>query len=95
MTAKRDWTSRRGFTGSAAGRGAANGPMAEAVSHSLQYLAPRDLNALVAYLRTVKAKSGSPSSPADAFGESCPSQVLRARFICRWPGIMSRTPMLS
>ncbi|HUB44969.1 MAG TPA: cytochrome c [Acetobacteraceae bacterium] len=33
-------------------RGAAAGPMAEAVEHSLQYLTPADLSALVAYLRT-------------------------------------------
>ena len=36
----------------AEGRGSAAGPMAEAVEHSLQYLTPEDVSALVAYLRT-------------------------------------------
>ena len=39
-------------------RGAAAGPMAEAVEHSLQYLTPQDIGALVAYLRTVPAQTG-------------------------------------
>lgn len=39
-------------------RGAAAGPMAEAVEHSLQYLTSEDVGALVAYLRTVAPQSG-------------------------------------
>lgn len=50
-------------TGRAEGHGAANGPMAEAVSHSLQYLTPQDRDALVAYLKTVKPQRGTPSDP--------------------------------
>jgi mono/diheme cytochrome c family protein len=46
-------------TGHAHDRGAAAGPMGEAVSHSLQYLSPHDITALVAYLRTVKPQPGA------------------------------------
>lgn len=40
-------------TGFAAGRGAAGGPMGEAVDHGLRYLTREDIAALVTYLRTV------------------------------------------
>jgi mono/diheme cytochrome c family protein len=40
-------------TGHADGRGTASGPMGEAVDESLQYLKPSDLQAMVAYLRSV------------------------------------------
>src|SRR6202043_3283837 len=40
------------------GRGSASGPMAEAVEHSLQYLTPEDVSALVAYLRTTPPQTG-------------------------------------
>ncbi len=39
-------------------RGSAAGPMAEAVENSLQYLTSEDISALVAYLRTVAARTG-------------------------------------
>jgi mono/diheme cytochrome c family protein len=52
-------------TGRADGRGSASGPMAEAVSHSLQYLTPQDLAAMVAYLRTVKSQAGDPATPVN------------------------------
>jgi mono/diheme cytochrome c family protein len=42
-------------TGHAAGHGTASGPMGEAVDHSLSQLAPEDIRALVAYLRSVPA----------------------------------------
>ena len=45
-------------TGLAAGHAAASGPMGEAVSHSLQFLRPEDITALVAYLRSVPAREG-------------------------------------
>jgi mono/diheme cytochrome c family protein len=51
--------------GRADGHGAANGPMAEAVSHSLQHLSHDDLDALVAYLKTVPPKSGEPAQPSN------------------------------
>ena len=42
----------------AEGHGSAAGPMAEAVENSLQYLTPKDISALVAYLRTTGARTG-------------------------------------
>ena len=44
--------------GHAKGRGAASGPMGEVVQNSLQYLAPEDVAALVAYLRDVEPQQG-------------------------------------
>ena len=49
--------------GHAAGRGAAGGPMAEVVDASLSNLAPADLRAVVAYLRSVPAIR-TPEMPA-------------------------------
>jgi mono/diheme cytochrome c family protein len=42
-------------TGHATGHGTASGPMGEAVDNSFSYLAPEDIRAVVAYLRTVPA----------------------------------------
>jgi len=50
-------------TGHATGRGAAAGPMGEAVDLSLSHLTPSDIAALVAYLRSVPAVS-TPDQPA-------------------------------
>jgi mono/diheme cytochrome c family protein len=50
-------------TGHATGYGTASGPMGEAVDKSLMHLAPRDIQALVAYLRTVPAIA-DPALPA-------------------------------
>jgi mono/diheme cytochrome c family protein len=44
--------------GHATGHGSAGGPMAEAVENSLQYLHPKDTEALIAYLRSVPARKG-------------------------------------
>jgi mono/diheme cytochrome c family protein len=41
--------------GHANGHGTASGPMGEAVDHSLSYMAPEDIRAVVAYLRSVPA----------------------------------------
>lgn len=49
-------------TGHARDHGTASGTMGEAVDHSLSYLAPSDIQSLVAYLRTVPAVS-SPGEP--------------------------------
>jgi mono/diheme cytochrome c family protein len=49
--------------GHATGHGSASGPMGEAVEHSFSYLAPEDVRAMVAYLRTVPAIA-SPDLPA-------------------------------
>jgi mono/diheme cytochrome c family protein len=45
-------------SGHAPDHASASGPMGEAVAHSLQFLAPEDAAALVAYLRTVPAREG-------------------------------------
>ncbi|WP_236034111.1 c-type cytochrome [Belnapia mucosa] len=44
--------------GHAEGRGSASGSMAEAVEHSLRYLTPEDIQAMVAYLRTIPPQRG-------------------------------------
>jgi mono/diheme cytochrome c family protein len=49
--------------GHAAGHGTASGPMGEAVDRSFSRLAPEDIRALVAYLRSVPA-SAAPDLPA-------------------------------
>jgi mono/diheme cytochrome c family protein len=49
--------------GHADGHGTASGPMGEAVDHSFSQLAPEDIRAVVAYLRTVPAMV-SPDLPA-------------------------------
>lgn len=46
-------------TGHAASHGTASGNMGEAVDRSLSYLAPADIDAIVAYVRTVPAVSSS------------------------------------
>jgi len=53
-------------TGHAKGRGTASGPMGEAVDHSLSKLAPEDIKAIVAYLRSVPpiASPDLPATPA-------------------------------
>jgi mono/diheme cytochrome c family protein len=49
--------------GHATGHGTASGPMGEAVDNSFRYLVPDDINAVVAYLRSVPAIA-SPDQPA-------------------------------
>jgi mono/diheme cytochrome c family protein len=53
--------------GHAAGHGTASGPMGEAVDESFSQLAPEDIRALAAYLRTVPAVA-SPDLPATLAG---------------------------
>ena len=48
--------------GYALGRGAAGGPMKEAVDHSLSRLTPADLSAIAVYLHTVKASGRGPQN---------------------------------
>jgi mono/diheme cytochrome c family protein len=52
-------------TGHADGRASAAGPMGEAVAHSLQYLDAADVDALVAYLRSVPARVGGEAIVVD------------------------------
>jgi mono/diheme cytochrome c family protein len=49
-------------TGHAEGRGSATGPMAEAVTDSLQYLSADDVSALVRYLRKIPAQKDGRAS---------------------------------
>src|SRR5258705_12485303 len=58
--------------GHADGHGTASGPMAEAVDHSLSLLAPEDIRAVVAYLRSVPA-TASPDLPATLAPPAPPS----------------------
>jgi mono/diheme cytochrome c family protein len=51
-------------TGHAAGHGSAAGPMGEAVDESFSQLAPEDVHAIVAYLRSVPARMSSDVPPA-------------------------------
>jgi mono/diheme cytochrome c family protein len=55
-------------TGHAKGRGTASGPMGEAVDHSLSKLAPEDIKAIVAFLRSVPAVASTdlPATTAPA-----------------------------
>ncbi len=59
-------------TGFATGHASAGGPMGEAVAHSLQYLDPSDIAALVNYLRSVPAQR----SPQPVDVESAPPPRL-------------------
>jgi mono/diheme cytochrome c family protein len=54
--------------GHAAGHGTASGPMGEAVDHSFSQMAPEDVRAMVAYLRSVPpvASTDLPAAPAPA-----------------------------
>jgi mono/diheme cytochrome c family protein len=62
------------WTGRADGHGPASGPMAEAVENSLHYLTPADIQAMVAYLRTIPAQpdgalpAPTPQRTQDALG---------------------------
>ena len=58
--------------GHAPGHGAASGPMGEAVDNSLSQLAPQDIRAIVAYLRSVPAIA-SPDLPATPAPSAPPS----------------------
>jgi mono/diheme cytochrome c family protein len=58
-------------TGHAPGRASASGPMGEAVYHSLQYLKSEDVDALVAFLRDVPARTGK--HPIDINPEPAPA----------------------
>ncbi|KAF1049385.1 cytochrome c [Xylophilus sp.] len=49
-------------TGRAEGKGQAAGAMAEAVTNSLQYLRDEDIDAIIAYLRTVPGQEGGRAS---------------------------------
>ncbi|MGI4860998.1 MAG: c-type cytochrome [Janthinobacterium lividum] len=62
--------------GDAPGRASAAGPMGEAVEHSLQYLSPADLQAIVAYLKTVPAQQGPDTVPRSRQGQPAHDYAL-------------------
>jgi mono/diheme cytochrome c family protein len=91
--------------GHAMGRGAASGPMGEAVDHSLYHMEPTDIRALVTYLRSIPAVASSelatiappaPASPnegggtADALGRKVFAQACVS---CHsWTGVSALSP---
>src|SRR5262249_1913585 len=103
------WSDEESFTylaeGHAMGRGTASGPMGEAVDHSLSRIAPTDIRALVAYLRSIPAVASSepatiaPSAPAspkegaaisDALGRKVFAQACAS---CHnWTGVSALSP---
>lgn len=74
--------------GHAPGRSSASGPMAEVIEHSLQYMTPGDINALVTYLRSVSPTSGN----ASATIELDPATVRQSNAVL--PGVQSTAPAL-
>lgn len=51
-------------TGQAQGKGAASGPMAEAVEHGLRHMTPDDIAAMVTYLRSIPPIASGPVAQA-------------------------------
>jgi mono/diheme cytochrome c family protein len=73
-------------TGHASGRGTASGPMGEAVDHSLSRLAPEDIRAIVAFLRSVPAVASTdlpatPAPPAPASHKEGPTADARGKVV--------------
>ncbi|WP_106476434.1 c-type cytochrome [Phytohalomonas tamaricis] len=62
--------------GHAEGYGVAGGPMAEVVNHSLRFLTPEDINAMVVYLKSVEPQSeGIKRPPLKQLEASVPQQT--------------------
>ncbi len=92
--------------GHADGHGTASGPMGEAVDHSLSQLAPQDIHAMVAYLRSVPAITSTdlpaslappaPASHKDGGGAPDPRGKLVFEGACvschGWTGESSISP---
>ena len=93
-------------TGHALGRGTASGPMGEAVDQSLSAMAPADIHAVVAYLRSVPAVVSSdlpapiaPPAPASPKDGGATSNVVGKRVFegacvsCHdWTGVSAVSP---
>lgn len=60
----------------------AAGPMAEAVEHSLQYLADRDLNAMAVYLKSLPASDKPRPQPIAADSQAMQRAALRYEVNC-------------
>ena len=93
-------------TGHAKGHGTASGPMGEAVDHSLSRLAPEDIRAMVAYLRTVPpvastdmpATTAPPAPPSHKAGVTADARgkmVFQAACVSchEWSGESLVSPM--
>jgi mono/diheme cytochrome c family protein len=93
-------------TGYAKGHGTASGPMGEAVDHSLSRLAPEDIRAMVAYLRTVPpvastdmpATTAPPAPPSHKAGVTADARgkmVFQAACVSchEWSGESLVSPM--
>jgi mono/diheme cytochrome c family protein len=93
-------------TGHAKGRGTASGPMGEAVDHSLSKLAPDDIKAIVAYLRSVPPIVSAdlpapPAPPASASHKEGPTADARGKIVFQqacvschgWSGESAVSPM--
>jgi mono/diheme cytochrome c family protein len=91
-------------SGHAQGHGSASGPMGEAVAESLRYLTPEDVQAIVAYVRSVPATSsdlpGTLAPPASPSHKEGVAATLRGKSTfegacvsCHnWTGIADLTP---
>ncbi len=93
-------------TGHAAGHGTASGPMGEAVDHSFSRMAPEDIRAMVAYLRTVPPTASAdlpatlappaPASPRDGGGTPDPRGKMVFQGACvschGWSGESAISP---
>ncbi|MGF6916011.1 c-type cytochrome [Paraburkholderia sp. 40] len=77
--------------GHAPGRSSAAGPMADVVEHSLQYLTPGDIAALVAYLRSVAPATGAQTNEAATITLD-PSAARASNAVL--PGASATTPAL-
>jgi mono/diheme cytochrome c family protein len=93
-------------TGHATGHGTASGPMGEAVDHSFSRLAPEDIRAIVAYLRTVPpvvstdlpATTAPPAPPSHKAGVTADARgkmVFQAACVSchEWSGESLVSPM--
>jgi mono/diheme cytochrome c family protein len=65
-------------TGHAEDHGLASGPMAEVVENSLRYLVPTDIEAMIAYLRSIPAQ---PAAPATSTRKLAASDDERGRLL--------------
>jgi len=78
-------------TGHVTGKGQAAGPMAEAVTNSLQYLPDSDLQAMVQYLRTLPSNASvAGKQPAFSYGTAVNSE---AQVIGQRPMQVAMAPM--
>jgi mono/diheme cytochrome c family protein len=103
------WTDDEVFAylakGHTMGHGAASGPMAEAVDHSLSHMEPADIRALVTYLRSIPAVTSSepatiapPAPPSAKEGGAIANALGREVFAqacvsCHsWTGVSALSP---